>query len=216
MKRLPRGGKKVNHTLYISQEHRAKIQERASDLDMTESYYLMTLVFVESELDLIAHLESGGSIELVEKEDEGEDVTHFVPKVAAPMTDEEEKKFSENIQEKFTPEGEIALPDKEALKKLEQDRAMQQPHPQAAPEQPVIERPMPKTFADLMQESGIPGMNTANMGGMANTRPAHLRGPGNWQQKIHKELQSDQKSEAAFRKKILDNLPPLEEDNNDA
>ncbi|MHA1949975.1 MAG: hypothetical protein ACW99G_01525 [Candidatus Thorarchaeota archaeon] len=62
MKRLPRGGKKVNYTLYISEEQRQNIKYRAKKLNMTDAYYLMRLYEMDISGDLMPHFENGCNI----------------------------------------------------------------------------------------------------------------------------------------------------------
>jgi len=49
MRRLPRGGKKVNYTLYIPLALRQNIKDRAEALDYSEGFYLSMLVEQDKE-----------------------------------------------------------------------------------------------------------------------------------------------------------------------
>lgn len=62
MKRIPRGGTKVNYTLYVPSEEREKIQNRAKELDMTDAYYLLELVKMDTGMQLMEHVQDGGII----------------------------------------------------------------------------------------------------------------------------------------------------------
>lgn len=104
MKRLPRGGQKVNFNLHIPVELRDLIKERAEAQDCTPGYYLSQLVEMDGDLQAL-----GVSI--------------------APTTEitpEEEEQFGENVSENTT-QGGIALPEAPAAPVTPAVPTMQRP-----------------------------------------------------------------------------------------
>jgi len=201
MKRLPRGGSKVNYTLYISPEEKKKIQARATELGMTESYYLIQLVELESELDLLPHVEMGGLLRLVAP------IAEVSPEPS--LTEKEMETFSSAISSNRS-DGEISLPDQEKLEHLEVERAAQNPSQQLPTAKPteivdgvemIRGRPIPRptTISDLSQQAGMPGQSSIQ------------HGTGQIFDKMHKELVNDEKSEKRLRDNVLNSLPPVKD-----
>lgn len=62
MKRTPRGGKKINYTLYLSPEERDSIKGRAKELDMSDAYYILKLLEMDVKGNLMPHFDVGGGV----------------------------------------------------------------------------------------------------------------------------------------------------------
>lgn len=228
MKRLPRGGHKINYSLYLSVQDRERIKKRADELGMADAYYLVTLADLDIQLGLLEHIESGGLIELVRGEDVPEPEVEVqeeagaiqpgqmpVPEDAAEIT----QQFHENLanrQEKlgFPPESmreevdETIQETQEVLEQTGQEPPVQQ-----------VQHPIPqmKSIQDIMQQQGgafaMPNIGGA-AGNIRNPGPSVGEQTGNqvlqpgWQDRLHGELKKNDRGEATMRKQILENLPP--------
>ena len=186
MKRLPRGGKKVNYTVYIPSELREEMKKRALSLDMSESYYLSVLVETDLKADIVSHVEKSESQEI-----------SIAP--GKDITSDELEEFSDNLKTNVSEPGEIKLPEEKPVVQ------------NTAP--PAIQRPVMKTIADLQREQSgtLASTNMRNPGRPPTAQRAASALNTNWEQKIHADLSADQRSDAAMRRRILDNLPEKEE-----
>lgn len=213
MKRLPRGGAKVNYTLYLTKEERDMIKQRATELEMSDSYYIMKLYEMDSQIGLLEHLEGGGTIALqagsVEEVSEEKQEAPAIEPGQMPVPDDVEA-----IQEEFQ-------------KKMEVDQQVEQkteaPKTAEAPGIPSrFQRPKMRSLAETVhQQSGVsilPGVasNVRNPGASKAETIASQQLGQDWQQKMHQELRKGEGSDAKLRKEILDNLPPEEETNEEA
>lgn len=213
MKRLPRGGAKVNYTLYLTKEERDMIKERATELEMSDSYYIMKLYEMDSQIGLLEHLEAGGTIAL-QADNPGS--SGEVPDVPA---DKEEVQPDEPIEPGQMPVAEdVAVVQVEFQKKLGQaQQAEQQTEvPETVEPKRRFQRPKMRSLAETVAaQSGVnihtgasgdtrnPGMSAAEIRAGQQLDP-------DWQRKIHQELQRGESSDAKLRKEIIENLPPVE------
>jgi len=205
-KRLPPGGKKLNYTLYMSPDDKEKISARAEELEWAESYYVVTLCDIDSQLGLAEHLMSGGLIQLVPKGQEPVDVSKPVEVEAGvippgqmpvpPDVTELEKKL---IEQDFK---DNLAKSREQTKPLSREEYNPSPVSQQ-PIHPPPQRPPMVSIQDLVQQSiSSPLGEVAGMPTLPNM------------EKAHQEVRKDQSgaSETAMRKQILDNLPPVEKE----
>ena len=187
MQRHPRGGKKVNYTLSIPTEMRQNIKDRAKSLDMTEGFYLSTLV----DLDLASNLASPAR----------EAEISVAP--TTEITTQESSAFSDKVSENRAA---TTIP-------LPQEEDPQKAKPQPAP--PTIARPQMRSIQDLQREMTGP-VTVAQSGNVRDpgmpegaARAAGL--DPNWQQRLHSQLSQGEGSDNAFRRQVLENLPPKSE-----
>ena len=206
-KRLPPGGKKLNYTLYISPENKKAISDRAAELEWAESYYVVTMCEIDIQLGLAEHLMSGGLIQLV-------------PKGQEPVQTSVAQEPTAEKRQPVKP-GEMPVPplvtavEKDIVQQEFKDsiaKSKQQAAPPTEtelnpgtvqPSQPVMVRPQMFSVQDLVQ---------ASKGSPIGEVPGQYVAPD--MNRAHQAIEQDQRgtSETAFRKKILDNLEPLKED----
>jgi hypothetical protein len=215
MKRLPRGGAKVNYTLYLTKEERDMIKNRATELEMSDSYYIMKLYEMDSQIGLLEHLEGGGTIAL---------------QVLPTRIVEEVSEENEEVPPKRPLEpGQMPVPDdvqnvqKEFQKKMEMSQqAGQQTESPKTAEAPGIptrfQRPRMRSLAETVAAQSGVNIHTGAAGNVRNpgaSKAEMIAGQQlgqNWQEKMHQELRKGEGSDAKLRKEILDNLPPEEEE----
>jgi len=214
MKRLPRGGAKVNYTLYLTKDERDMIKQRAADLEMSNSYYIMKLYEMDSQIGLLEHVEEGGTIGLLGGS--AEEVSEQKPEVS-PIKP-----------------GEMPAPDhvqaiqKEFQKNVEAGQEVEQqaeaPKTAQAPGTPSrFQRPRMRSLAETVAAQSGVNIHAGTTGDMRNPgmSPAELRATQqldhqNWQDKLHHELQQGESGDKRIRKEILDNLPPEEKADEEA
>jgi len=212
-KRLQPGGKKLNYTLYISEDDKKKISARAEELECAESYYVVTLCDIDSQLGLIEHLTAGGLIQLVPLGQEPVDTSasREPPKVerqviqpgqmpVPPDVSDVEKEF---IEQEF--KDNIAR-SKEQGTFRNTPLSREELNPSPVPQQqiyPPPQRPPMRHIQDLVAN------NNASPLGQTFVPPVLPN-----MEIAHREVRKDQTgaSETAFRKKILENLPPVKEE----
>lgn len=226
MKRTPRGGKKVNYTLYLSQEERDKIKDRAKELDMSDAYYLLQLVHEDILMRLTEHLEAGGAIAPVTISE-----STVAPDLSFPV---EEVKNQVNAQQEANPDnvafkpGEV--PSEEVIAKAQEAmqenllKAPRQENIELPPEEqvvvspgPTIQRPAMRSIQDVINEqTGIPNVarqtNVRDPGATDGEIRAATTGGGQWADRMHREIQSDERGETEMRRQILESLPPVEKE----
>ena len=199
LQRLPRGGKKINYTLYMSPDDKKKIQDQAAELEMSEAYYVVKLNEIDSELGLAEHLLSGGMIELVPRGQEPVAPGPTVAPAAEPIQPGQMPvpKPVSVVEQKI-----IDQEFKDNLKK-QKDGSREELKTKPVHQVPLKQRPVRprmRQIQDLVMESTQTVLGAVT--GAIITPDMN---------KVHEANRRNQSGEAAFRKNILENLPPKEE-----
>lgn len=240
MRRLPRGGKRKNYTLYLTTEEKELIKTTARDLDCSESWLIITLVELDKKLEIIKAIDSGKSLYFmgVDEGVPGGDRSVLHEDVAQQEIGHEEDGLNE-MPEGDTPSETVRLgrldqrgdpsPSEEvllnefqeAIHKAPRQESKALPGAEAAPTPTPSQSVRPKMYSmqDLVKGQGAAFQSDRSSPLNPNPHAAFSRSnqtlPPNWPDQLHREVTGgvmNASREIKFREGIARELEAKEAD----